>query len=106
MVDWFIALLMILGSLFVLISVIGLLRLPDLYMRMHASTKTTSFGVVMILLGAVLALPNLETIIKGLLVIIFIFLTSPLGAHMISKAGHILNIKKTDTYFRDDLSDR
>lgn len=106
MVDWLIALLMILGSLFVLVSVVGLLRLPDLYMRMHATTKTTSFGVVMILLGAVLALPNLETIIKGFLVIIFIFLTTPLGSHMISKAGHILKIKKTDSYLRDDLSDK
>jgi multisubunit Na+/H+ antiporter MnhG subunit len=38
--------------------------------------------------------------------VIFVFLTTPLGTHMISKAGHILGINKADNYVRDDWEDQ
>ena len=105
MIEWVAFGFLILGALFILVSAIGLLRLPDLYMRMHATTKTTSLGLFLLLVGALFALPDLSTIFKGLLVIVFIFLTSPLGAHMVSKAGHILNVSKSDNYLRDDMEE-
>jgi multicomponent Na+:H+ antiporter subunit G len=105
MIEWIAFGFLILGALFILVSAIGLLRLPDLYMRMHATTKTTSLGVFLLLVGSLFALPDISTIFKGLLVIIFIFLTSPLGAHMISKAGHLLNVSKSDNYIRDDMEE-
>jgi multicomponent Na+:H+ antiporter subunit G len=74
-------------------------------MRMHATTKTTSLGLLLLLIGGLFALHDLSTILKGILVIIFIFLTSPLGAHMVSKAGHILNVSKSDDYIRDDMEE-
>jgi multicomponent Na+:H+ antiporter subunit G len=103
--EWLIFSVLILGALFVLISAIGLLRLPDLYMRMHATTKTTSMGVTLILAGIIMAYPEVTIVIKGLLIIIFIYLTAPLGTHMISKAGHLLNIKKWDRYVEDDMEE-
>ncbi|MFP3861022.1 MAG: monovalent cation/H(+) antiporter subunit G, partial [Bacteroidales bacterium] len=44
---------MILGAFFIFVSALGLLTLPDLYMRMHAATKTTSNGIILILLAVI-----------------------------------------------------
>jgi multicomponent Na+:H+ antiporter subunit G len=104
MTDWIAFIALITGALFVLVSAIGLLRLPDLFMRMHATTKTTSLGITLILIGVLITFPTWSVLLKGLLIIAFIFLTSPLGAHMISKAGYLLGIKKWDRYVRDDLN--
>ena len=106
MIEWIAFIALILGALFVLISAIGLVRLPDLFMRMHATTKTTSLGITLILIGVIVAFPTWTVVLKGLLIIAFTFLTTPLGAHMISKAGHLLGIKKWDRYIRDDLSEK
>jgi multicomponent Na+:H+ antiporter subunit G len=103
MTDWIAFIALIAGALFVLISAIGLLRLPDLFMRMHATTKTTSLGITLILIGVIISFPAWSVLLKGLLIIAFTFLTNPLGAHMISKAGHLLGTKKWDRYVRDDL---
>ena len=105
MIEWLAFVFLILGALFILISAIGILRLPDLYMRMHASTKTTSLGIFLLLVGALLAMPDISTIIKGILVVVFTFLTSPLGAHMVSKAGHLLKVGKAKNYIQDDLEE-
>lgn len=103
MAEWIAFFALILGACFILVSAIGILRLPDLYMRMHATTKTTSMGITGILVAVMIVYPDFATIIKGFLVILFIYLTTPLGAHMLGKAGILRNIKKWDQYGRDDL---
>ena len=105
MAEWIAFFALILGALFVLVSAIGILRLPDLYMRMHATTKTTSMGITGILIAVMILFPDFSTILKGLLIIVFIYLTTPLGAHMIAKAGIMLNIKKWKRYVRDDINE-
>jgi len=105
MIDWIVFILLILGALFILISAIGILRLPDLFMRMHATTKTNSIGITLILIATMFTFPDYTNVLKGLLIIIFIYLTSPLGAHMIGKSGLIRNIKKWQEYVRDDFTE-
>ena len=78
--------LIFLGSLFILIAAIGLLRFRDIYSRMHATTKATSFGLLLILSGIALNYLTLVVLIKAVLVILFIYLTAPLAAHAISKS--------------------
>jgi len=104
MTEWLVFGLLILGALFVFISAIGLLRLQDVFMRMHATTKTTSLGLVLILIGSIMALPELANVIKGFLVVVFIFLTVPLGTHMISKAHHISHPEKPNYDVKDGQS--
>lgn len=103
MIEWIAFIALISGATFVLVSAIGLVRLPDLFMRLHATTKTTSLGLTLILIGVLFAFPAWNIFLKGLLIIAFIFLTTPLGVHMISKAGYLLGIKKWRHYVRDDL---
>lgn len=82
------------GSVFILIAAIGLLRFSDALSRMHATTKATSFGLLLILAGVALHFPNFTTIVKALLVIVFIYLTAPLAAHSISRTIHKPGKKK------------
>jgi len=79
-------LFMIFGAFFILVAGIGLLRFKDLYSRMHATTKATSFGLLLIIVGVSLVFNVGVVWLKALLVIIFIYLTAPLAAHSIAKS--------------------
>lgn len=78
----------IVGSIFVLISAVGLLRLPDLYMRMSAATKAATFGVGFILLGTAIHFWDLGIISRAVIIISFLLLTAPIAAHMIGRAAY------------------
>jgi len=96
-----ISILILLGSFFVLISAIGLLRFKDLYGRLHATTKATSFGILLLLIGVSLYFNEVHVYIKALLIIIFIYLTAPLAAHSIVKSILPKNKKLTADSAKD-----
>jgi multicomponent Na+:H+ antiporter subunit G len=75
----------LLGSVFILIAAVGLLRFRDVFSRMHATTKATSFGMLLILIGVALHFLTFIALIKAVLVVLFIYLTAPLAAHSISR---------------------
>lgn len=75
------------GSLFILVASIGLLRMPDIYTRMHAATKATSWGIMLILFGVMIYYPSLGIIMKSLLIIIFLYLTTPVAANLLGKTS-------------------
>ena len=81
-----VSVLVFVGSIFILIAAIGLIRFKDLYSRMHATTKATSFAILILLVGVSIYFLNWNVAIKSLLVTIFIYLTAPLASHSISKA--------------------
>jgi len=81
-----ISVLILLGSFFILVAAIGILRFKDLYARLHATTKATSFGLLLLLVGVSLFFNIFPVYVKSLLIIIFIFLTAPLAAHTIAKS--------------------
>jgi multicomponent Na+:H+ antiporter subunit G len=86
--EWGIAALLVAGAGFVLVAALGVLRLPDLYMRMHASTKPATLGTS--LLAAALALHAADPGIaaRALLVVLFFLLTAPVAAHRLGRAAH------------------
>lgn len=81
---------LIVGIFFIITGTVGLLRLPDFYNRIHAPTKATTLGVSSIILGAVIHFYGIlpDAGFKELLAIVFIFLTAPVGAHMLAKAAY------------------
>lgn len=87
MIEIIIAIFILLGSVFILIAAIGLLRFKDLFSRMHATTKATSFGVLLLIIGVGLFFHTGIIWFKALIVIIFIYLTAPLAAHSIAKSS-------------------
>lgn len=76
------------GVFFFLVSVIGLIRLPDIYMRVHATAKGDTLGLGLALLGAIVYLGFTFTSLKLLLIITFIWITSPTAAHLIGKSAY------------------
>jgi len=80
--------LLLLGSGFVLIGSIGLARLPDIFTRLHAPTKATTLGVGSILLGSIVYFSvHQQLSLHEVLVTIFLFLTAPVSAQLISRAA-------------------
>jgi multicomponent Na+:H+ antiporter subunit G len=80
--------LIVIGVLFDISGCVGLVRLPDVYNRIQASTKCVVLGTTMALLGAVIWLGSLAVILKGLVCILFILITSSAAAHALARAAH------------------
>ena len=80
--------LIVIGVLFDVSGCVGLVRLPDVYNRIQASTKCVVLGTALILLGAVIWLGTAAAIVKGLISILFILITSSTAAHALSRAAH------------------
>ncbi|MCD6213145.1 MAG: monovalent cation/H(+) antiporter subunit G [Sulfurovum sp.] len=74
------------GVIAFLISAIGLVRMPDIYTRMHAGTKATTMGIVLVVVGAICIEPSWAW--KLILLAVFILLTNPLSSSVIARASH------------------
>ena len=84
--------LVVLGSVFILIAAIGVLRFKDVFSSMHATTKASSFGLLLIITGVALHFLTVLIWIKAVLMVAFIYLTAPLAAHAVSQS--LKNIRK------------
>ena len=97
---------LIAGAMFLLIGSIGLFRLPDFYMRLHGPTKASTLGIGAILMASIIffSLKGGGISIKEFLIILFLFLTAPITAHMLAKAAlHVRSKPRSDTLNHDRL---
>lgn len=109
MTDWLelpVALLIVLGGLFALVSALGIVRLPDLFTRMHAATKAGTLGVGFLLTALILDAGELGVTTKALAVIVFLLLTAPVAAHVIGRAAYFDGVPLWEGTLRDELRDR
>ena len=75
-----------LGTLAFVVSAIGLIRMPDVFTRIHVGTKATTIGTIMLIIGACFIEPSWS--FKLLLLGAFILLTNPLSSSVIARATH------------------
>lgn len=89
MTEIMISLLIIIGAGFTLVGSIGLVKLPDFYMRLHAPTKATTLGVGAILIASAIyfSLQDEGLSLHELLITLFLFITAPVSAHLMAKAA-------------------
>ncbi len=80
------------GSFFLVVGTVGLLRLPDVYNRMHATSKATTLGTSSMLLAGFVYFGPQGAGLTSLVGIVFLFLTVPTGAHMISLSAQKMGI--------------
>lgn len=101
------AILMVTGGVMSVVSAIGLIRLPDVYTRSHAATKSSTLAVLLTLLGAFLYFWAVERFIgvRLLLGIIFVFLTAPVAGHVIIRAAHRSGVKLSGISKGDELAE-
>lgn len=81
-----VALLLIFGTLLVLVASIGVLRMPDLYTRMHAATKAGTVGLAALLCAVALSIHDLTVLSRVIGTMVFIVLTAPVAAHLLGKS--------------------
>ena len=84
--------LIVLGTFFLLIGTIGLIRLPDVYNRMHATSKATTLGAASLFLAGFVYFGPQGAGLTSLVGILFLFLTVPTGAHMISRSAQKMGV--------------
>ncbi len=75
-----------LGTISFLISAVGLIRMPDIYTRMHVGTKSTTMGTLLVILGTICIEPSWA--LKLIVLAVFILLTNPLSSSVIARATH------------------
>jgi multicomponent Na+:H+ antiporter subunit G len=78
---------MTVGVLLTVIAGVGLQRFPDVFARMHAATKPATLGLLLVLVGAGLHVPDAGSVAKLLLVVALQFLTAPISAHLVGRAA-------------------
>lgn len=78
----------LLGSFFILISAIGIIRMPDLFTRMSATTKASTLGVGLVLIGTAMFWQDLGVSTRAAVIIAFLLLTAPVAAHIIGRAAY------------------
>ncbi|WP_424492516.1 monovalent cation/H(+) antiporter subunit G [Salinimicrobium sp. GXAS 041] len=101
-----IAVLATFGAIFFLLAGVGILRMPDTYLRMAVTTKAATLGVGLILIAAAVYFNDLSTTTRVLAIIVFVLLTAPVGAHLIGRASYIIGNKLWDKSVMDDLKDK
>ncbi|MFP7278789.1 monovalent cation/H(+) antiporter subunit G [Exiguobacterium indicum] len=96
----------LLGMGFSLVTALGLIRLPDVYTRAHAASKSATLGVMSILIGVIIYFVTEDGFFSSRVVlgILFVLITAPIGGHLIARAAYYSNVQLWKSSVRDDLS--
>ncbi len=107
MIEFLISILIIIGAGFTFIGSLGLLRLRDFYMRLHGPTKATTLGVGSLLIASAVFFSHREPglSLHEILVTLFLFITAPVGAHLMARAALHLRLKSLAQLPSDHLLD-
>jgi len=103
MTENIIVILLITGSVLILISAIGILRMPDTFLRMSATSKSSTLGFSLFILGAVFFFGDFGITFRMLATILIIFITAPIAANLIGKAAYKAGSKLWHKTKSDDL---
>lgn len=91
------------GSLFVLLAAVGVVRMPDLYTRISVTTKAATLGIGLILVGAAVYFNEVSVTSRIVAIVFFIILTAPVGAHLLGRASYFTGISLWPKSIMDDL---
>ena len=101
--DILIIILSSLGALFILLAAVGFVRMPDSYLRISVTTKAVTLGIGLLLASAAIYFNDLSVTSRVLAIILFIVLTSPVGAHLIARASYFAGNKLWEKSVMDEL---
>ena len=96
--------LMLTGALFMLVGSLGVLRMPDLFLRMSASTKAATLGTSSLLIAVALHFGEIGVASRATATIVFLLLTAPVAAHMLGRAGYFVGVKLADATLIDEMA--
>ena len=85
--EWGIVALALAGAFFGGVAAVGLVRLPDVYTRSHAASKSDTLGAILAIAAAALALQSGLSTAKSVFLLLFMFITNPTAAHAVARAA-------------------
>ncbi|HSM33424.1 MAG TPA: monovalent cation/H(+) antiporter subunit G, partial [Anaerolineae bacterium] len=94
----------VLGTALGVLSAVGVLRMPDAYIRLQVASKTSSLGIALLMLGVAAHFDEISVTIRALLVVVFLFLTAPVAAHVICRAAYLSGVPLAAATERDELA--
>jgi multicomponent Na+:H+ antiporter subunit G len=103
MTDLIVAVLLVGGGAFALVAGVGLWRLPDVIIRMHASTKAGTLGTGLILAAVAVYYGDPPVILRAAATIAFLLITAPVSAHMIGRAAYRTGVPLSEHTVVDEL---
>ena len=103
MIDWVVSVLVLMGCMFCLVAAIGIVKLPDTLIRMHAATKAGTLGTGLIIIAVAVCFADTGTILRAMLVIVFLYMTAPVAAHLIGRAAYRSGIQLFSRTWVDEL---
>ncbi|MGD8683878.1 MAG: monovalent cation/H(+) antiporter subunit G [Chloroflexota bacterium] len=86
------------------LSAVGIVRMPDVYVRLQVASKASSLGIALLVLGVAAHFDDLAVTVRALLVVVFLFLTAPVAAHVIGRAAYIAGVPMAEGSECDDLA--
>ena len=86
------AVLLVSGALFAAIAALGLVRLPDVYLRMHAATKAGTLGAGLVMAAVAVHFAEWSVALRAVAAIAFLVITAPVAAHMIGRAAYRIGV--------------
>lgn len=98
--------LIIVGAVFNLLAAIGILRLPDLYTRMHAASKAGTMGAGLMFVAIAVFSFDGPVTLRALVGFVFLLLTAPVSAHLLARAAYSAGYKPADITKIDDLANK
>jgi len=96
-VEWAIVGLALLGAFFGAVAAIGIVRMPDVYTRAHAASKSDTLGAVLTIAAVAFALESGLSTVKAVFLVVFMFITNPTAAHAIARAAEDQGIEPWTT---------
>ena len=94
------------GTFFIFVAAIGIVRMPDLFMRLSATTKASTLGASLLLVATAVHFGDYGITGRVAAIIAFIVLTAPVAAHMISRAAYFSNVPLWKGSVCDELHGR
>jgi multicomponent Na+:H+ antiporter subunit G len=96
----------ILGAALGVLSAVGIVRMPDVYIRVQVASKASSLGIALLMLGVAAHFGDVSVTVRALLVVAFLFLTAPVAAHVIGRAAYIAGVPLAEGSEPDELAGR
>ena len=105
MIDILIMIFSGIGAIFILVASVGIIRMPDFYLRLSVTVKASTLGVGFVLLSTVLYFGSLPVATKALAIVLFLLLTSPVGAQLICRVAYFKGAKLWEGSVLDEVED-
>lgn len=103
MTDIIVGVLAFLGTIFVFLAAVGMVRMPDTYLRISVTTKAATLGIGLLLIAGAIYSNELAITAKILAIILFLLLTAPVSAHLIGRTSYFSGVKLWKNSVMDDM---